>query len=411
MDVINIAKQARQAAYLLMGGSADKRNAALEAIAQTLLLHQEEILAANEKDLARARENNLSPALADRLLLNHDRLSDIIQSVKNVAQQPEVVGQIVEERLRPDGLMIQKERIPLGVIAIIFESRPNVVIDCSCLAIKSGNAVILKGGKEAYYSNRILTDLVVTSIAQFLPENVVQLIDSQEDARLLMSLNQWIDVIIPRGGEKLIQAVYQNSKIPVIAHFKGLCHFYVDADADLDMALTIALNGKVSRPGVCNAVETILLHQSLPIVFVQKLIDLLRDHDVEVRGCIKCQSIEPMIKAATDTDYATEYLDKIVSLKIVQDIDEAIGHIKTYGSHHTEAICTNSIENGNKFKLRVDASCIMINASTRFNDGGQLGLGAELGISTTKLHAYGPMGAAEMTTTRFIVSGNGHIRE
>jgi glutamate-5-semialdehyde dehydrogenase len=293
---------------------------------------------------------------------------------------------------------------------MIFESRPNVVIDCSCLAIKSGNCIVLKGGSEASESNRILADIVRSAIVKHIPKNVVQLIDSREAVAELLNQVGLIDVIIPRGGERLIQYVYDHSKVPVIAHFKGLCHIFVDESADLDSALAIILNAKAQRPGVCNAMETLILHKNLPKEFIDKAIDELLASNIEVRLDSGVDYSKTTLAVASEEDWDTEYLDRILSIKLVGGVDQAIEHIHTYGSHHSEAILSKDQTNIDKFKTEVDASSIMINASTRFNDGGEYGLGAELGISTTKLHAYGPMGAKEMTTTRYLVTGSGHTR-
>lgn len=405
-----IAKQAQEAQVQSRSLSEDKRNLALLEISKNLLLKQNLILEENRKDLEEARKNQLPPALVDRLQLTSDRIFSMAKAVENISNQEAVVHQITHQHIREDGLMIQKERVPLGVIGMIFESRPNVVVDCSALAIKSGNAMILKGGKEAHHSNLILSQIVRQSISNFIPINLIQLIESREDIHELLKQTQYVDVIIPRGGESLIRYVYEHSQIPVIAHFKGLCHLFIDQSANLEQAKNIVLNAKTQRPGVCNALETLLLHQDLPYEFIKDLFENLTQKSCELRVCPKTPKVIDQLQMATIEDWSTEYLDSILSIKTVSDVHEAISHIQQYGSHHTEAILSQDQMHIELFKNAIDASSIMINASTRFNDGGEYGLGAELGISTTKLHAYGPMGAKEMTTERFIVLGKGHIR-
>lgn len=388
----------------------EQRNLALKNIAKLLESNINNIIIENKKDLESAREQNLTQALIDRLKLDETRIRGIISSVEAIALQPQVVGEIVESTTRPDGLIINKQRIPIGVIGMIFESRPNVVIDCSCLAIKSGNSIILKGGKEAHHSNLALVKIVKDAIKDILPYNSVQLISTREDVSNLLKQSKYIDVIIPRGGEKLIEYVYENSLIPVIAHFKGLCHIFIDKDYPLNQAIDICLNAKTQRPGVCNAMETLLIHKEYPKQNIINLLENLKQKQTELRLDQELLNIYPGGKLASEQDWATEYLDNILSVKLISSVDEAISHIQKYGSNHTEAILSNSPKNIEKFQNEIDASSIMINASTRFNDGGEYGLGAELGISTTKLHAYGPMGAKEMTTLRFLVKGNGNIR-
>ncbi|MCB9062560.1 MAG: glutamate-5-semialdehyde dehydrogenase [Halobacteriovoraceae bacterium] len=410
MTTLDIAKNSKIASIEFRSSSADERNYAIREIARSLTERMNDIISENNKDVEEARKQGLTDAMIDRLTLTENRIQAIIDSVQAIADQEEVVGQIISQKEAPNGLKIQRQRIPLGTIAMIFESRPNVVIDCSCLAIKSGNSIILKGGKEAKYSNNILSELVREAISRYIPKNVVQLVSSKEAVSELLKLKDYIDVVIPRGGEKLIQYVYDNAKMPVIAHFKGLCHIYVHKDADLKSAKEIILNAKVQRPGVCNAMESLLLHHDLPKDFVTDIIETLLGNDVEIFADEAIKSIDQRIKLATNKNYATEYLDKKLSVKTVGNEKEAIEHIQSYGSQHTEAILAKDERVIQEFQNKVDASCIMVNASTRFNDGGELGLGAELGISTTKFHSYGPMGAAEMTTTRFVVVGQGQIR-
>ncbi len=408
----DIAKKVKEASQELRTAGSEKRIAVLKTLAEKLKSNLCLILEENEKDLRAAKEQNLSAALTDRLVLNESRVEAMAKGILEVAAQEEVLGKIIEEKTRADGLKIQKELIPLGVVAMIFESRPNVVIDSASIAIKSGNAVILKGGKEASHSNKVLTQLVQESLKeQGLSVHCVEQIEARDEVSEVLKLNEYIDVVIPRGGEKLINYVYENATMPVIAHFKGLCHIYVHEDADLEKALPIILNAKVQRPGVCNAMECLLLSTKLPDEFKKKVITELMGHKVELRVSDDLKNFHQGLKLATETDYATEYLDLILSIKTVQNVEEAIEHINQYGSHHTESILAKNPEVIKKFQQGIDCSCLMVNASTRFNDGGELGLGAELGISTSKFHAYGPMGVKELTTARYLVTGSGHIRQ
>jgi glutamate-5-semialdehyde dehydrogenase len=387
---------ARDASLKLQGLSEEVRLTALAAISKALLSHADEILSENKKDLEDAKINNLSSAMFDRLTLTEKNIHDLSAMCLEVANQKQVVGMIVESHTRPDGLLVQKQRIPIGVIGMIFESRPNVVVDGAALAIKSGNAIILKGGKEAQHSNRKLFEIIHHATASVLPNGSISLIETREDVAEILKLNKYIDLMVPRGGSALINYVKANATMPVVAHDKGLCHLYVHSDCNVD-AIAIILNAKTQRPGVCNALETLILNENYP-------------KNKDILNALKAAAVE-LKYPATEEDYATEWLDKKISIKMVKNHLEAIEHIKKYSSHHTEAILATDPKVIEEFMNSLDASCIVINASTRFNDGGELGLGAELGISTSKLHAYGPMGAAEMTATRFIVTGNGHIRK
>lgn len=391
MTVTEIARKAKETSLTLQSLTEADRVKALEALGLHLQKNAMKILEANAKDLTEAKNNKLTSAMIDRLTLTAQSIKNLRSMCEAIAKQPQVVGLIEESTIRPNGLHIQKQRIPIGVIGMIFESRPNVVIDGAALAIKSGNAIILKGGKEAQHSNRALMDVIDESVNKILPAGSISLIETREDVALLLKLNQYIDLMVPRGGSALIDHVRKNAAMPVVAHDKGLCHIYVHKDAETSKVIPIVLNAKVSRPGVCNAVETLLIHQQYPEI--EKVRDALIQEGVEIRE-----------------EYDREYLDKIISLKIVKDENEAIAHIQKYGSHHTEAILAQDHRVIGQFLNSLDASALVINASTRFNDGEELGLGAELGISTSKLHAYGPMGAKEMTTTRFLVTGNGQIR-
>jgi glutamate-5-semialdehyde dehydrogenase len=342
------------------------------------------------------------------LKLDEKTINQMADAVLKIAEQEQVVGSVVDTSMRPNGLKIEKVRIPIGVIGMIFESRPNVVIDGAALAIKSGNSIILKGGKEAQHSNQALYQIVNDALKDILPIEAVQMVSTREDVVELLKMNQYIDLMVPRGGSALIQFVKQNATMPVVAHDKGLCHIYIHADADGATAASIVVNAKAQRPGVCNAVESLLLHRDFQKN--KEVLEALKNAGVEIRGDKDSQNLLSEIKIATDEDYATEYLDKIISVKMVSSHEEAINHILRHSSHHTEAILAKDPKVIEQFLNSLDASCLVVNASTRFNDGGELGLGAELGISTSKLHAYGPMGAKEMTTTRFVVTGQGQIR-
>lgn len=409
MNVTEVAQRAKLASQQLLGLSEAQRIEALKALAAGLLRSQDEILKANAQDLADAKEASLSSAMVDRLTLNEKSIKALSEMCLAVAAQEQVVGQIESESKRPNDLKIKKQRIPLGVIGMIFESRPNVVVDGAALAIKSGNAIILKGGKEAQHSNRALFEVISASTRHHLPEGSISLIETREDVSEILKLHDSIDLMVPRGGSALIKYVRENATMPVVAHDKGLCHLYVHRDADPAIVLPIILNAKTQRPGVCNALESLLLHKDY--AGNKEILTALIDAGVELRGGLRSQALEPRVRLATEEDYATEYLDLILSVRIVDDEDEAIAHIKKFSSHHTEAILAKAPEAIEKFLNTLDSSALVVNASTRFNDGGELGLGAELGISTSKLHAYGPMGAREMTTTRFVVEGTGQIRK
>lgn len=409
MNIKEIASQAKAASEKLLGLTEEKRVEALKQLSKHLLSSKSRILTANKLDLEEARKSSLSSAMIDRLTLTEKSINGLSEMCLSVASQEKVVGLIDSESKRPNGLVIKKQRIPLGVIGMIFESRPNVVVDGAALAIKSGNAIILKGGKEAHHSNRALYDIISESTSSILPAGSISLIETREDVNEMLKLHESIDLMVPRGGSSLIKFVRENATMPVVAHDKGLCHLYVHKDADPSTVLPIILNAKTQRPGVCNALESLLLHKDYPEN--QKILTALIEAGVELRGGLRSQSLEPRVKLATEEDYGTEYLDLILSVRIVDDESEAIDHIKRFSSHHTESILAEDKKVIERFLNSLDSSALVVNASTRFNDGGELGLGAELGISTSKLHAYGPMGAREMTTTRFIVEGSGQIRK
>ncbi len=407
----SLAQKSKQSTAAMRMLDNSSRKSLLLQLAKTIRSRKNDIQNENQKDMDHAKE--YPEALRDRLLLNADRIEAMARSVEEIAVQEDVVGKIEKEERRDDGLLIQKIRVPLGVILMIFESRPNVVIDAAALAIKSSNCLILKGGKEAQFSNKILGEIIQETIKDVLPTSCIQVLSSTDRAQVdeLLKLNQFIDVVVPRGGEKLIEHVYENAKMPVIAHYKGLCHLYIDESAREDFAKDILINAKTQRPGVCNAVETLILNKKVVSSLGVKLLSALEEKKTKIKVDKVLNEMTGFhYEVATELDWDTEYLANILSVKVVENLDEALIHIEKYGSHHTEGIISESSENIKKFVLATDSSCVVINASTRFNDGGQLGLGAELGISTSKLHSYGPMGAEQMTTLRYVVTGEGHIR-
>lgn len=412
-EMAAIARRARVASRSLARAAEADRVAALAAIAGQLRASEADILAANAEDLQAARGAGLAPAMIDRLTLTGPRIAAMAEAVEEIATMPALVGRIEHAAHRENGLEIARMRIPLGVVAMIFESRPNVTTDAAALCLKSGNAVILRGGKEAFCSSRALGRAVAAGLAAAgLPADAVQVVPVTDRAAIpaLLACDEDIDVVIPRGGEGLIRFVTEHSRIPVLKHYKGVCHVFVDAAADLDMAMAIIENAKVSRPGVCNAAETVLIHRACAQALVPRLVTRLGALGVEVRGDDTVCRLAPAAVAATEDDWYAEYLSLILAIKVVDDFEGAIEHIEKYGSNHTEAIITGDKVTGTRFLREVGSSTVMVNASTRFADGGQLGLGAEIGISTTKLHAYGPMGAEGLTTTKFIVTGQGQIR-
>ena len=412
--ILNIALEAKKSARSLVSLSTEVKNNILISMANELQNQKEYIQQENEKDLIAGREKSLSPAMLDRLTLSDKVIQSMVDGLNEVAALPDPVGEIAEMNKRPNGLMIGKMRIPLGVIGMIYESRPNVTVDAAALCLKAGNAIILRGGSEAIHSNLALSKILQeVLVAANVPSAAIQVIPvtDRQAVNEMLRLEEQIDLIIPRGGEGLIRFVAENSRIPVLKHYKGVCHVFVDADADMESACKIIQNSKVQRPGVCNSLETLLIHQDAAETLLPQLHKMLSADGVELRGCAKTLTILPGIVAAVEDDWHAEYLDLILSVKIVDDINGAMDHIACYGSQHTESILTSSYANAQKFIREVDSSSVMVNASTRFSDGGQYGLGAEIGISTTKLHAYGPMGLKELTTQKFIVYGEGHIRQ
>ncbi|RLB08346.1 MAG: glutamate-5-semialdehyde dehydrogenase [Deltaproteobacteria bacterium] len=415
LDMVKeIAKDAKEASRILRSVGRAQKDEALKHMADALIERRDEILRENEKDLKNAHEMGLSSAMIDRLTLTEDRINEMANGIMEVVSLPDPVGEVVKMWKRPNGLLVGRMRIPLGVIGFIYESRPNVTVDAASLCLKSGNAVILKGGSEAINSNKILVQILSDAIEKSgLPKKAVQMIPTtdREAVKVLISMDEYVDVIIPRGGEGLIRFVAENSKVPVLKHYKGVCHVYVDEYADLDMAQDICFNAKVQRPGVCNAMETMLVHKKIAAEFLPKMLKRFQDAGVEIRGCEETLKIYPDANPASEEDWPAEYLDLVLAVKVVKDMDEALDHIEKYGSNHTEAIVTNDYSNAQRFLSEVDSSVVLVNASTRFNDGNQLGLGAEIGINTSKLHAFGPMSLEELTTTKFIVYGSGQIRE
>jgi glutamate-5-semialdehyde dehydrogenase len=412
-DIAKLAQDAKAAGRLVAKAGAERRTAALRAIADAIDAQKADILAANAEDVAAAQKSGLAPPMVDRLLLDDKRLAKVANALREVAALPDPVGTTVKEWTRPNGLKVARRRIPLGVIAIIYESRPNVTTDAAAVCLRAGNATILRGGSEAFRSNQALMRAVASGLdAACLPPTAVQLVPTTERAAMaaLLERDEEIDLVIPRGGEQLIRFVAEHSRIPVIKHYRGNCHVFVERSADPGMALEICYNSKVQRPGVCNAAETILVDEAIAHSFLPQLAERLGGAGVELRGDERARTVVPTLKPATEDDFAAEYLDLICAVGVVAGLGGAVRHIEKYGSSHTESIVTRDPDAARRFVEEIDSSCVMVNASTRFADGGELGLGAEIGISTTRLHAYGPMGAEELTTTKFVVIGEGQTR-
>ncbi len=408
-----MAKDAKAASRVLRKVGREEKDAGLKLMAKRLGERKAHIQKENEKDLSLARERGLSSAMIDRLTLDEKTIESMAEGLKEVAALPDPVGEVTRMWKRPNGLVVGRVRIPLGVIGFIYESRPNVTVDAAGLCLKSGNAVILKGGSEAIHSNLILADILRDALEETgLPKEAIQVVPTteREAVSILLGLEEDVDIIIPRGGEGLIRFVTEHSRIPVLKHYKGVCHVYVDEFADLEMALEVCFNAKVQRPGVCNAMETMLVHERVASDFLPLMAKKLQDAGVEIRGCPKTLEMVPGVKPVVESDWPAEFLDLILAVKIVSNMEEALDHIEKYGSNHTEAIITRDYNRSQRFLAEVDSSVVLVNASTRFNDGYQLGLGAEIGINTSKLHAFGPMGLEELTTTKFVVYGDGQIR-
>jgi glutamate-5-semialdehyde dehydrogenase len=408
-----IAKDAKAAARQLRKTGRSQKDEALELMAVKLLEREERIKQENVRDLTAAKAQGLSNAMIDRLTLDTKTIKSMADGVREICALPDPVGQVTGMWKRPNGLLVGRMRIPLGVIGFIYESRPNVTVDAAGLCLKSGNAVILKGGSEALHSNLVLADILSEALLESgLPQKAIQIIPTadREAVNLLLRKEEDVDLIIPRGGEGLIRFVSENSRIPVLKHYKGVCHVYVDEFADVEMASDICLNAKVQRPGVCNAMETMLVHEAVAEDFLPVAVSRLQEAGVEIRGCPQTEALLSDVKPAEPADWPAEFLDLVLAVKIVSNLEEALDHIERYGSGHTDAVITNDYHVSRRFLEEVDSSVVLVNTSTRFNDGNQLGLGAEIGISTSKLHAFGPMGLEELTTTKFIVHGNGQIR-
>ena len=413
-SVMEAAKGARCAALSVARLTEQQKNAVLLSIAELLDTEQETLLAANAKDLQNGEANGLTEAMLDRLTLNSERLAGIARAVRDIAAQPDPIGQMSETTRLPSGIEVAKMRIPLGVIAMVYESRPNVTIDAAALCFKAGNAVILRGGKEALQSNLALASCIHRALQLHRVDTAAVTVVPDPDRSImneLLTLSQYVDLIIPRGGEGLIRHVTENSRIPVIRHYKGVCHLYVDEHADLHKALAILKNGKTQRTGVCNALETLLVHKSIATDFMPMAQALFAEHGVTVHGCEQSVAFLTDAQLATEDDWHAEYLAMEIAVRIIPDYESAVAHISRYGSGHTEVIVTQDISTARRFTRDINSSVVMVNASSRFSDGGELGLGAEIGISTSKLHAYGPMGAESLTTQKFVVIGDGAIRQ
>lgn len=409
----NLAIEAKVAARQVASLSTTAKNRVLCNMAAALIAKKALIQAENEKDLAAGRAKGLSAAMLDRLALTDKTIDSMVTGLTEVAALPDPVGEVSEMVQRPSGITVGRMRVPLGVIAMIYESRPNVTVDAAALCLKAGNGVVLRGGSEAIHSNLALAKVLQEVLsAEGVNPAAVQVIPvtDREAITAMLQLEEQIDLVIPRGGEGLIRFVSENSRIPVLKHYKGVCHLFVDESGDFDMAVNIVMNGKTQRPGVCNALETLLVHEKAAPVFLPMVCEKLGAAKVQIRGCERTRAIVPTVTPALPSDWGMEFLDLILAVKVVDDLDAAMEHIVRYGSLHTEVIVTNNYAHAQRFLREVDASAVMVNASTRFNDGGQFGLGAEIGISTTKLHAYGPMGLKELTTKKFIVYGSGQVR-
>ncbi len=412
--MIRMAKAAKKASLKLAVVSTAEKNRALARMAKALLKQRGYLVQENAKDIAAAQKHGFSKALVERLILTEKHIKEMVDCLLATAKLQDPVGETIKTFRRPNGLLIKKVRVPIGVIGIIYESRPNVTSDCIGLCLKSGNAVILKGGREAIHSNKAIFHVLKEAIKKTnVPRDAIQLVTSldRKAVNILLTLDKYVDLIIPRGGETLIKLVADQSKIPVIKHYKGICHTYVSHRADINMAQRICLNAKVQKPAVCNAMETLLVHKNVAGKFLPKMIGEFQKYGVEIRGCPKTRRIvKAGVKAAVDEDWDTEYLDLILSVKVVGSLQEAVGHINTHGSHHSDAIITKDKNEAQKFLESVDSACLYVNASTRFTDGYQFGFGAEIGISTDKIHARGPMALEELTTYKYLVYGRGQVR-
>ena len=412
-ELERLGVEAKAAARRLASLSTTKKNKALHGMADRLEAEQEKILAANAIDIANGERKGLSAPLLDRLRLTAERIQGMAEGLRQVAALPDPIGECLGGAVRPNGLDIRKVRVPFGVIAMIYEARPNVTVDAAGLCLKTGNAVILRGGSEAIESNKVLARILIEAgQAAGIPEGSISLVETtdREAVNILLKMNRYIDVIIPRGGAGLIRTVVENSTVPVIETGIGICHTFIDESADLEMAADIAFNAKVSRPGTCNSMETLLVHRAVANRLLPLLLERYEEAGVELRGCTETVAYHPAVNPATEDDWATEYLDFIISVKVVEDLTEALDHIDRFSTKHSEAIVTRDYDNARRFQQEVDAAAVYVNASTRFTDGFEFGFGAEIGISTQKLHARGPMGLVEMTSIKYLINGNGQIR-
>ncbi|MDH5300240.1 MAG: glutamate-5-semialdehyde dehydrogenase [Gammaproteobacteria bacterium] len=412
--MVSLGKQARAAGRAMARASTNTKNAALEAIARQLEAQQVQILAANAKDMQAGRDSGLDAALLDRLELNPARVAAMVEGLRQVATLADPVGEISDMKFRPSGIQIGKMRVPLGVVGIIYESRPNVTADAAALCLKSGNAAILRGGKEAIHSNQAIANCIQAGLKQAgLPAQAVQVLEitDREAVSMMIAMPEYVDVIIPRGGKGLIERISKDARVPVIKHLDGICHVYIDDDADLEKAIQIAFNAKTHRYGVCNAMETLLVSEAIAERVLPELCGMYKEKGVELRGCATTQRLIDGVIAATEEDWATEYLAPILAIRVVKNVDEAMDHIEQYSSRHTEAIVTENYSTARRFLAEVDSSSVMVNASTRFADGFEYGLGAEIGISTDKFHARGPVGLEGLTSQKYVVFGDGQIRQ
>ena len=409
----DVGRRARAASRLIARASTRDKNAALLAIADSLQANRADVLAANARDVEAGKAGGLDAALLDRLTISDKTFAGMIEGLQQVAALPDPIGAITDMSYRPSGIQVGKMRVPLGVVGIIYESRPNVTVEAGSLCLKSGNACILRGGSESIHSNRAIAACVRAGLKKAgLPEDAVQVIDTTDRAAvgLLVAMPEFVDVIVPRGGKGLIERISAEARVPVIKHLDGICHVYVDEEADLQKALDIAFNAKCHRYGVCNAMETLLVHEKVAAQFLPAVKKRYDEQQVELRGCAKTCAMLAGIKTATEEDWSTEYLAPILAVKVVKDLDEAMAHINDYGSHHTDSIVTENYTQSRRFINEVDSSSVMVNASTRFADGFEYGLGAEIGISTDKFHARGPVGLEGLTSQKYVVLGDGHIR-
>lgn len=411
--MLNLGHQAKNAASVMARIDTNQKNQALLAIAESLELHRSELTLSNQKDVDNARANGLTDAMVDRLTLTQERIDLMIEGLHQVATLPDPVGTVTDMKYVPSGLQVGKMRVPLGVIGIIYESRPNVTVEAASLCLKSGNAVILRGGSEAIHSNHAIARCLYDGLERAgLPSTAIQVVETTDRAAVgeLITMSDYVDVIVPRGGKGLIERISADARVPVIKHLDGICHVYIDAQADQDKAVAVAINAKTHRYGTCNTMETLLVHKDCAEAVLPNLERTYKEKEVELRGCEKTCALLPSVIPATEEDWHTEYLAPILAIRVVNDLDEAIAHINHYGSHHTDAIITENLCHARRFLREVDSSSVMVNASTRFADGFEYGLGAEIGISTDKIHARGPVGLEGLTSQKYIVFGDGHIR-